>query len=143
MVFSDIENAVLSDEFDAGVIIHENRFTYQLKGLHKIIDLGEYWETQTECAIPLGGIVVSKNITDEITSKINRVLQRSVLFAFDNPTSSRHYVKQHAQEMNEEVMQNHINLYVNNFSVDLGLEGNKAVDELEKRFNNLQLENNK
>jgi len=143
MVFSDIENAVLSDGFDAGVIIHENRFTYQLKGLHKIIDLGEYWETQTGCAIPLGGIVVSKNINDEITRKINRVLQRSVQYAFDNPSSSKDYVKQHAQEMDENVMQNHINLYVNNFSVDLGLEGNKAVDELEKRFNNLQLENNK
>lgn len=143
MVFSAIEEAVLSNDFDAGVIIHENRFTYQLRGLHKIIDLGDYWETQTGCAIPLGGIVVSKNISDEITMKINRVLQRSVQFAFDNPISSRQYVKQHAQEMDEQVMQNHINLYVNNFSLDLGIEGTKAVEELKQRFNIVQLENSK
>ncbi len=137
LVFSEIENAVLSNEFDAGVIIHENRFTYQDRGLYKIIDLGEYWESQTGCAIPLGGIVVSKNISMQVTEKINRVLKRSIQYAFDSPTSSQEYVKQHAQEMIEEVIRNHINLYVNNFSLELGSEGNKAILELSNMFSEL------
>jgi 1,4-dihydroxy-6-naphthoate synthase len=138
MVFSNIEQAVLSGEFDAGVIIHENRFTYQSKGLHKIIDLGAYWESQTGCAIPLGGIVVSKTISAATAQKINRVLQQSILYAFKNPTSSIDYIKQHAQEMDEVVIQNHINLYVNEYSVALGLEGNRAIDELKNKFKTLK-----
>jgi len=127
IVFSDIENAVLDGRIDIGLIIHENRFTYQDKGLYKIIDLGDFWEKRTGCAIPLGGIVANRNLPLAVQHKINRVLQRSVEFAFANPKSGLEYIRSHAQEMSEEVMYKHIELYVNQFSVDLGAEGKKAV----------------
>jgi 1,4-dihydroxy-6-naphthoate synthase len=127
IIFSDIENAVLDGRIDIGLIIHENRFTYQNKGLHKIIDLGDFWEKRTGCAIPLGGIVANSNLPLDVQHKINRVLQRSVEFAFANPKSGLEYIRSHAQEMSEEVMYKHIELYVNQFSVDLGAEGKKAV----------------
>ncbi|MCQ6959648.1 menaquinone biosynthesis family protein [Mucilaginibacter aquariorum] len=127
LVFSDIENAVLDGRVDVGLIIHENRFTYQDKGLHKIIDLGDYWEKRTGCAIPLGGIVANRNLPLDVQHKINRVIKRSVEFAFANPKSGLEYIRSHAQEMSEEVMYKHIELYVNKFSVDLGVEGKKAV----------------
>jgi 1,4-dihydroxy-6-naphthoate synthase len=127
LVFSDIENAVLDGRVDVGLIIHENRFTYQDKGLHKVIDLGDYWEKRTGCAIPLGGIVANCSLPLDVQHKINRVLKRSVEFAFANPKSGLEYIRSHAQEMSEEVMYKHIDLYVNKFSVDLGTEGKKAV----------------
>ncbi len=127
LVFSDIENAVLDGRVDIGLIIHENRFTYQDKGLHKVIDLGDFWEKRTGCAIPLGGIVANRNLPVDVQHKINRVLQRSVEYAFANPKSGLEYIRSHAQEMSEEVMYKHIDLYVNKFSVDLGAEGKKAV----------------
>ena len=127
LVFSDIENAVLDGRVDIGLIIHENRFTYQDKGLKKIIDLGDYWEQQTGCPIPLGGIVVNRGLPADLQHKINRVLRRSVEFAFENPKSGLDFIRSHAQEMSEEVMYKHIELYVNKYSVDLGAEGKKAV----------------
>jgi len=127
LVFSDIENAMLDGRVDVGLIIHENRFTYQDKGLHKIIDLGDYWEKRTGCAIPLGGIVANRKLPTDVQHKINRVLKRSVAFAFANPKSGLAYIRSHAQEMSEEVMYKHIDLYVNKFSVDLGEEGKKAI----------------
>jgi 1,4-dihydroxy-6-naphthoate synthase len=127
LVFSDIENAVLDGRVEIGLIIHENRFTYQDKGLHKIIDLGDYWEKRTGCAIPLGGIVANRNLPSDVQHKINRVIRRSIEFAFANPKSGLDYIRSHAQEMSEEVMYKHIDLYVNKFSVDLGTEGKKAV----------------
>ena len=127
LVFSDIEDAVLEGRVDAGLIIHENRFTYQNKGLKKIIDLGDYWEQLTGCAIPLGGIVVNRALPLDIQHKINRVLRSSVEFAFANPKSGLDYIRSHAQEMSEEVMYKHIDLYVNKYSVDLGIEGKKAI----------------
>lgn len=127
LVFSDIENAVLDGRVDVGLIIHENRFTYQDKGLKKIIDLGDYWEQQTGCPIPLGGIVVNRRLPADLQHKINRVLRRSVEFAFDNPKSGLDFIRSHAQEMSEEVMYKHIELYVNKYSVDLGAEGKKAI----------------
>ena len=127
LVFSDIENAVLDGRVDVGLIIHENRFTYQDKGLKKIIDLGDYWEQQTGCPIPLGGIAVNRGLPIDLQHKINRVLRRSVEFAFDNPKSGLDFIRSHAQEMSEEVMYKHIELYVNKYSVDLGAEGKKAV----------------
>jgi 1,4-dihydroxy-6-naphthoate synthase len=127
LVFSDIENAVLEDRVDIGLIIHENRFTYQDKGLKKIIDLGDYWEKETGCAIPLGGIVANRNLPLDVQHKINRVLRRSVEFAFANPKSGLDFIRSHAQEMSEEVMYKHIDLYVNKYSVDLGAEGKKAI----------------
>jgi Predicted periplasmic solute-binding protein len=130
LVFSDIENAVLEGRVDAGLIIHENRFTYQDKGLKRIIDLGDYWEKETGCAIPLGGIVANRNLPLEIQHKINRVLRKSVEFAFANPKSGLEFIREHAQEMSEEVMYKHIDLYVNKYSVDLGEEGRKAIQLL-------------
>jgi 1,4-dihydroxy-6-naphthoate synthase len=127
IIFSDIENAILDGRIDIGLIIHENRFTYQDKGLNKIIDLGDFWEKRTGCAIPLGGIVANRNLPLDVQHKINRVLQRSVEFAFANPKSGLEYIRSHAQEMSEEVMYKHIELYVNQFSVNLGAEGKKAV----------------
>jgi 1,4-dihydroxy-6-naphthoate synthase len=127
IIFSDIENAVLDGRIDAGLIIHENRFTYQDKGLKKIIDLGDYWEKQTGCAIPLGGIVANRKLPVDVQHKINRVLRRSVEFAFENPKSGLAFIRSHAQEMSEEVMYKHIELYVNKYSVELGEEGRKAV----------------
>jgi 1,4-dihydroxy-6-naphthoate synthase len=128
MVFSEIEDAILSGKADAGVIIHENRFTYEQRGLKKIADLGELWEKETKQPIPLGGIVVKRSLAEEVQQKINRILKKSVEFAFANPESSNEYVKQHAQEMDEEVRKKHIALYVNEFSVDLGKVGREAIE---------------
>ena len=130
MLFSEIEDAVLSGKVDAGLIIHENRFTYEQKGLKKIIDLGEYWETLTKALIPLGGIVIKRNLSNELKHKVNRILRKSIEYAFENPKSSLNFVKDHAQEMSEEVMYKHIDLYVNNYSIDLGIEGRNAVQLL-------------
>jgi len=127
MLFSDIEDALLNDEIDLGLIIHENRFTYQDKGLKKVIDLGEYWESLTNSAIPLGGIVIRRDLPDDVKQKVNRVLRRSVEFAFQNPKSGLDFIRDHAQEMSEEVMYKHIELYVNKYSLSLGEEGRKAV----------------
>jgi 1,4-dihydroxy-6-naphthoate synthase len=130
IVFSDIEQALLEDRIEVGLIIHENRFTYQDKGLKKIIDLGDYWEKETGCAIPLGGIVANRKLPLEVQHKVNRVLRRSVEFAFANPKSGLEFIKKHAQEMSEEVMYKHIDLYVNQYSLDLGIEGKKAINLL-------------
>lgn len=130
MIFSEIEDALLSEEIDLGLIIHENRFTYQAKGLHKVVDLGAYWEEFSGCAIPLGGIVVNRKLPIEIQDKVNRLVRKSVEFAFANPKSGIEFIREHAQAMEEEVMYKHIELYVNKYSVDLGLEGRKAIDTL-------------
>ena len=130
LVFSAIEPALLEDRFDAGLIIHENRFTYEARGLKKIIDLGEYWEETTGAPIPLGGIVIKRTLPDDVKQRVNRVLRRSVEYAFANRTASLDYVRAHAQEMSDEVMYKHIDLYVNEFSVDLGAEGRRAVELL-------------
>lgn len=137
LVFSEIEDALLNEEVDLGLIIHENRFTYEQKGLKKIIDLGEWWETETQLPIPLGGIVIKKNIPEELFLKVNRILRKSVAYAFENPKSSLPFVKKHAQEMSEEVMYKHINLYVNNYSLDLGEIGKKAIDTMFLKANKL------
>ena len=127
IIFSDIERAVLEGEVDAGVIIHENRFTYQSKGLKKISDLGELWENKTGQPIPLGGIAIKRNLDETIKTKVNDLIRKSVEFAFANPKESSEYVKKHAQEMSEEVRKKHIQLYVNNFSIDIGEIGKKAI----------------
>jgi 1,4-dihydroxy-6-naphthoate synthase len=133
MVFSEIEGAVLSGAVDAGVIIHENRFTYAAKGLRKIIDLGEHWEQQTGFAIPLGGIVASRTLPPDVIARVDRIFRRSVEFAFANPDASLPFVREHAQEMSEQVMRQHIDLYVNEYSVDLGPDGRRAVHLLLER----------
>ncbi len=133
LVFSEIEPAILDGRFEAGVIIHENRFTYEAKGLRKILDLGEFWEGATGLPIPLGGIVVNRALPLEIQQSVNRVMRRSVEHAFAHPDASRAFVRAHAQEMSESVMQQHIELYVNDYSVDLGVEGRRAVEKLFER----------
>jgi 1,4-dihydroxy-6-naphthoate synthase len=139
VVFSDIEPAVLDGRFDAGVIIHENRFTYEAKGLRKIVDLGEFWEGETGAPIPLGGIVVRRGVSDDQKQTLNRVMRRSVEYAFAHREASLPYVRAHAQEMSEEVMYKHIDLYVNQYSVDLGGEGRRAIDLMFTRANGLGL----
>lgn len=130
MLFSDIEQAVLDGKVDAGLIIHENRFTYHQRGLHKIMDMGAFWEDKTKALIPLGGIVLRRKFDEALQFKLDRVLRRSIEFAFKNPESCMDYVRAHAQEMDEEVMKKHIELYVNEFSIDLGEKGRYAVESL-------------
>ena len=130
LIFSAIESALLDDQYDAGLIIHENRFTYEAKGLKKIIDLGELWEHETGAPIPLGGIVVRRSLPAEIKQTVNRVLRRSVEYAFAHRGASAAFVREHAQEMSADVMYRHIDLYVNEYSVDLGDEGRRAVEML-------------
>jgi 1,4-dihydroxy-6-naphthoate synthase len=133
LLFSAIEPAVACGHYDAGLIIHENRFTYEQRGLKKIIDLGEFWERQTGAPIPLGGIVIRRSLPDEVKHSMNRVLRRSVEYAFAHPQASLPFVREHAQEMSEDVMYRHIDLYVNDYSVDLGPEGRRAVELLFER----------
>lgn len=129
-VFSAIEGDVLNGNVDMGLIIHENRFTYQKKGLHKVTDLGEEWETKTHSPIPLGGIFIKRSIGTEIQHKVDSLIRQSIEFAFANPDSSRDYVKQHSQEMEDDVIAQHINLYVNKYSVDLGNDGMRAIETM-------------
>lgn len=135
MIFSEIENAVLQDKADAGLIIHENRFTYQQKGLLKIADMGELWEQKTNAPIPLGCIAVNKKLDTSLQLTIDSLLLQSIQFAFANPAKVMNYVKKHSQEMDENVMQQHIQLYVNEFSLALGAEGKKAIQLLLKKGN--------
>lgn len=127
MVFSAIEDAVLHGDADAGVIIHENRFTYQQKGLKKLMDLGEYWEQQTGNPIPLGGIVMKKSFDLPLQLQADRLIRHSLQYAFEHYPLITDYVKQHSQEMSEAVMRRHIDLYVNNYSLQLGADGKAAV----------------
>lgn len=130
LLFSDIEQAVLDGRADAGLIIHENRFTYEAKGLVKLVDLGEYWEQSTGMPIPLGGIVAKRGLPPDVAQAVNRVMARSVAFAMDYPESTREFVRCHAQEMDEDVMFAHIGLYVNEYTRDLGPRGRAAVQHL-------------
>ncbi len=127
VLFSEIEARVLSGEFTAGLLIHENRFTYHERGLHKLLDLGEFWESATGYAIPLGGIVIKRTLPEALQRTFDRVLARSVQYAFDHPEASAAYVAAHAQEMEAAVRRQHIDLYVNEHSLDLGPEGRAAV----------------
>jgi 1,4-dihydroxy-6-naphthoate synthase len=130
MLFSDIEEAVLRGEVDAGLIIHENRFTYQQKGLRQVTDLGAFWESSTGLPIPLGGIVVRRDLPHALQLKIDRVLRRSVEQAFADPQGTLPYVRRYAQAMDDAVMKAHIDLYVTNYTVDLGLKGRAAVEQM-------------
>lgn len=130
MTFSMIEEAVLSGGVDAGVIIHENRFTYAQRGLKKIIDLGEWWEKRTARAIPLGGIAIKRSFSHIDQVIINDLIRKSVKFAFDHPEASMPYVRAHAQEMDDAVMKQHIDLYVNQWSVDVGPKGKLAAEKM-------------
>jgi len=130
VLFSEIEQLVSTGQKMTGLIIHESRFTYAEKGLVKIQDLGAFWETETGLPIPLGGIVIRRDIDLATQQKVNRVLARSVRYARAFPDQTLDYVRPHAQEMDEKVMMQHINLYVNDFTEDLGSAGRKAVRRL-------------
>lgn len=132
MLYNEIQYAVRDGKTLAGTIIHENRFTYQNLGLVKLADLGEYWKEKTNLLLPLGGIIAKKSLGKLTIEKLNRLIRKSVEFAFKNPGVSKEYVSKHAQEMDEEVMQQHIQLYVNHFSIDLGKEGENAVSNFFK-----------
>ena len=138
-LFSDIEDVVLTDEVDAGLIIHENRFTYEKKGLKKIIDLGEYWEEKTGKPIPLGGIVIKREIANDIKLRVDKLLHESINYAFNNKQSVLPFVRKYAQEMKDEVIMKHIDLYVNDYSIDVGQEGKEAVEFLYKKAQELKL----
>jgi len=127
MLFSDIEQALLDEKIDAGIIIHENRFTFGKKGLVEIMDLGEHWEQATKSPIPLGGIVVRRNLPEEIKLKIDALVTQSIHYAFEHPDEHMPFIQSHAQEMEEEVMKSHINLYVNEYSIHPGETGRKAI----------------
>lgn len=139
ILFSEIENSLLEDKIDVGLIIHENRFTYQDKGLHKVVDLGDYWEKTTDYPIPLGGIVIKRSLPEEVQLQVNQLIQESVQYAFSNPKSGLEYIRSHAQEMDESVMYKHIDLYVNQYSENLGPTGKNAVKHLFDKAIALQL----
>jgi len=130
LVFHDIEDAVLRGDVDCGVIIHENRFTYAEKGLHKLLDLGEFWEHNTKSPIPLGGIVMNRRFDPAIMAKIDALIRESVAYSWKQYPVLSPFVREHAQEMSEDVMRQHINLYVNDYSSSLGQEGRSAVWQL-------------
>ena len=128
--YDEIENFVLEGK-GLGVIIHENRFTYADKGLHKIVDLGNFWEKETDNPIPLGGIVIKRSVNDEIKLQVDKLIRESIKYAYAHHYKEiTGYVKTHAQEMSEDIMRKHIDLYVNNFSIDLGEAGKNAVQKL-------------
>ena len=136
LVFNEIEDAVLSGAVEAGVIIHENRFTYAAKGLSKWMDLGTYFEETFNAPIPLGGIIARNDINPNDISMVDALIKESVQYAFANSFEILpDYIKAHCQEMSEEVMRQHIDLYVNDFSIDMGDTGRKAIAQLEKTFN--------
>lgn len=130
MIFSEIESAVLSGKVDCGILIHENRFTYQQKGLIKLLDLGEMWEENTGLPIPLGGIVIRRELGLPIQQKVDRLIRKSIEYAFSNYPSLSSFVKNNAQEMDENIMKQHIDLYVNSFSLGLDSQGKAAVWKL-------------
>ena len=131
-LFSDIEEAILSNEVDAGVIIHETRFTYQKKGLQKIIDLGEYWQETTKGPLPLGGIVINRKLDRNIQIFIENLIKESVQYAMKQPNSTLPFIKNYSAELDEEVISQHISLYVNDYSTEMGKEGQEAIKRLFK-----------
>lgn len=134
--YDEIEEFVLQNK-GLGVIIHENRFTYQQKGLHKIMDLGNYWEQETGNLIPLGGIVIKRGIELPVQQQVDRLISESTRYAFKNYPKLDDFVKFHSQEMSEDVMRRHIELYVNDYSVDLGATGKKAIIHFIELYNKI------
>lgn len=130
VLFSEIENLVLDGTYDCGLVIHESRFTYQQRGLEKLIDMGDWWEKESGSAIPLGGICIRRDIPASIATAVENMIRESVQFSWANYPVLSSFVKDNAQEMEEEVMRKHINLYVNDYSISLGKEGEMAVRTL-------------
>lgn len=133
MPFDKIMDAVRNGVVDAGLIIHESRFTYPFYGLHEIIDLGKWWEEETGLPIPLGCIIAKKVLGMDVIRGVDILIRKSVEYAFSNKDETKAYIKSHSQEMADEVIEKHINLYVNDYSLDFREEGMKAVGELFER----------
>ena len=133
-LFSDVEEAVLSDEADAGLLIHETRFTYRQKGLRKLMDLGEYWENETGLPLPLGAIVARRELPESVKRHLNKALSESVRFALENPRLPEEFVMRHAKSMDPDVCRRHIDMYVNEYSIDVGDTGKQAVEALFERI---------
>ena len=127
LVFSDIEQAVIDGYVDCGLIIHESRFTYRSKGLIKVIDLGEFWESEYQLPIPLGCIAIKRSLPDEVKIEADQMIAQSLKKTNANPDLAMDYIRAHAQEMDEKVMLQHIHLYVNQFTLNLGDEGRNAI----------------
>jgi len=136
-LFSDIEDVVLSEECDAGLVIHETRFIYEKKGLKLISDLGVMWENNFNLPIPLGGIAVKRSLSEKVKSDINKILRSSIEYAMANPFSATNFMKTHAVELHEDIIMKHVELYVNNYSIDLGEEGKKAIEKLRLEYSKL------
>lgn len=130
LVFSEIETAVLNGDFDAGLIIHEGRFTYQKKGLTKLIDLGDWWERTMNAAIPLGGIVMRRSFDKELCATVDQIIKDSLAYSWKRYPELSPFIKDNSQEMEEEVMRKHIQLYVNDYTTDLGEKGRSAITTL-------------
>lgn len=130
MTFDEIMPAVLKGDYDFGVIIHEGRFTYESYGLECVVDLGQWWEDETTLPIPLGGIAVKRSLPKQIIRQIETSIGQSVEYAFHNRDASRGYIKKHANELSDSVIEQHIDLYVNDFTKGLGKEGEAAVEYL-------------
>jgi 1,4-dihydroxy-6-naphthoate synthase len=130
LIFSRIEDSIIAGKVKAGLVIHESRFTYASKGLFKIFDLGTLWEQKYKLPLPLGGIAVRRNLNHSLKLQLNRILKRSVEYALLNPGASSDFVRQNAVEMDEKVINQHIRLYVNDYSVDLGEEGRNSIHTL-------------
>ncbi len=133
-VFSAIEDALLSGEADLGVIIHENRFTYAQRGLHLVKDLGTHWEKQTGCAVPLGCIAIRRSLPEELIHMTTNCMQTSLQHAWDKLPKISSYVKEHAQKMEESVMRKHIDLYVNEHTMELSAGDIEAIQTLYKVY---------
>lgn len=133
MPFNKIMDAVAKDEVDAGLIIHESRFTYPSYGLTQVIDLGEWWEKETGLPIPLGGIIAKQTSGKDLNKKTGELVRQSVEYAFKNRNEPTAYIKEHSQELSDDVINRHIDLYVNDYSLDIGQDGEKAVKELFSR----------
>ena len=129
-LFSEIAEAIEAGEYDAGVLIHEGRFVYERRNLELVADLGLEWERRMGLPLPLGSIVVARDLGEDVASRVDRVLRRSIEYAFAHPELSRAYIKEHARELEDEVIDKHIALFVNDFSLSLGSEGRRAVEEL-------------
>ena len=136
MVFSEIENAVINGTKDVGVIIHENRFTYQEKGLCKLMDLGNYWEEKTQLPIPLGGIAIKRNLASSIQQEINTIIYESLMLSRKKYPALGDFIISNAQEMSHDVMKQHIDLYVNEYSLNIGIDGQKAIEKMQSTLGN-------
>lgn len=130
MLFSDIAEAVERGDVDAGVLIHEGRFVYERRNLCLVADLGKLWESETGLPLPLGAIIAKRELGEAMISKFDNLLAESVRFAFANPQISRNFVKEHAQELEDDVIEKHISLFVNDYTLSLGEEGHRAVERL-------------